>query len=246
VQSTLRLFIWGVMVATSWKALRVCLIACAIALCVPRSSEAVTITNLTTATTLFHEDFESGGFSPSPGTSSAGPDVTVTNSTAAPDPGPAQGKFYLKLFRNSNTISQGNYFPTLASPQTTNGNVIRLSMMVYIPNDGIDSRAQLMLDNGDFTSARAWMRPDGHGNVDAVTAGTVAVDTGLDYTPNAWQEWDLQYAIGASTFSVTVNGVTAGGFASVKPISLTAATSRVRSTSTRFRFPSRRLANFSY
>ena len=58
------------------------------------------------------------------------------------------------------------------------------------------------------------MRPDGHGNVDAVTTGTVVVDTGLDYLPNTWQEWDLQYAIGASTFSVTVNGLTASGFSS--------------------------------
>jgi hypothetical protein len=175
-------------------------------------SHAVTITNLTTGTTLFDETFESGTFSPSPGSSNAGPDVTVTNSTTAPDPGPAQGEFYLKLFRDSNTINQGNYFPLPSSPQTTNGDVIRLSMMVYIPDDGIDSRAQLMLDNGDFTSARAWMRPDGHGNVDAVTSGFVAVDTGLDYIPNTWQEWDLQYAIGASTFSVAINGIVANGF----------------------------------
>ncbi|HEY7089512.1 MAG TPA: hypothetical protein VH518_15550 [Tepidisphaeraceae bacterium] len=192
-----------------------CLFPAAFAvLLLPAASQAVTIRNLTTATTVFHEDFESGGLAPSPGTSSGGPDVFATNSTTAPDSGPAQGQFYLKLFRNSDVNGQGNYAAFPSSPQTTAGDVIRMSMMVYLPDDGIDSRAQLILDNGDFTTARAWMRPDGHGNVDAVVSGIVAVDTGLDYAPNTWQEWDLQYAIGASTFSITVNGVTASGFAS--------------------------------
>jgi hypothetical protein len=193
----------------------VCLAACVAVLLAAQFSQAVTIRDLTTGTTLFHEDFESGTLSPSPGTSFVGPSVTVTNSTTAPDPGPAQGQFYLKFFRDSNTVSQGNYHAFPSSLQDTNGDVIRLSMMVYIPNDGIDARAQFFMDNGDFNTARAWMRPDGAGNVDAVGPGFVVTDTGLDYTPNTWQQWDLEYAIGGSTFSVTVNGVTASGFASV-------------------------------
>ena len=41
-----------------------------------------------------------------------------------------------------------------------------------------------------------------------------AVDTELDYTADAWQRWELEYAVGGATFSVRVNGVSAGPFAS--------------------------------
>jgi hypothetical protein len=178
-------------------------------------ARAVSIFNLTTSTLFFNDDFESGTTPSSPGVGSwsiFGPDVTVTN---APVPGPAQGSFYVQLFRDSNTNNQGNLRAQLASTQATNGDVIRLSMMVFLPSaSDADARAQFILDNGDFNSARAWVRPDGAGHVVAVGPGFATTDTLLTYSTNTWQEWDLEYAIGASTFSVTVNGVTASGFTS--------------------------------
>jgi hypothetical protein len=45
--------------------------------------------------------------------------------------------------------------------------------------------------------------------------GFTVSQTGLTYTPGVWQEWDLQYAIGASTFSVSVGGSTASGLGNV-------------------------------
>ena len=182
------------------------------------SLHAVMVINVTTATTVFKDNFESGTFSPSVGNwSIVGPDVNVTN---APVPGPAEGIRYASLFRDSNTIGQGNLQASFAS-QSTPGNIVLLRMMVYFNvGDNNDARAQLILDDGDFTSARAWARPDGLGHVMAVITGGspgtfVEVNSGLLYTPGAWQEWDLQYAVGGSTFSVTVNGATASGFASV-------------------------------
>jgi hypothetical protein len=38
--------------------------------------------------------------------------------------------------------------------------------------------------------------------------------TGLTYLTNTWQEWDLEYQVGASIFTVCVAGSCAGGFAS--------------------------------
>jgi PEP-CTERM motif len=176
------------------------------------STKAVTIVNLTTSTVLFSDNFESGGFNPSVGSwTIVGPDVTVTN---AASPGPAEGSFYAQVFRDSNNLDQGNLQANLSASQATVGDIIRLSMMVLLPDDGVDARAQLMLDNGTFTSARAWLQSDGAGHVIAIGPGFAPTDTGLLYTPGAWQEWDLQYAIGASTFSVTVNGVTASGLSS--------------------------------
>jgi hypothetical protein len=172
-------------------------------------AHAIVIRNVTSNTVIFSENFESGGFAPTVGSSSVGPNVTVTN---APIPGPAQGSFYLQLFRDSNILSQGNYRASGAD-QSVAGNVILLRMMVYL-NDNIDTRAQLMLDDGDFNSARAWVVPDGAGHVLAVGPGFAQTNTGLTYAINAWQEWDLQYSIGAATFSVSVNGISASGFAS--------------------------------
>jgi hypothetical protein len=174
-------------------------------------AQAVTITNLTTNTVLFQDNFESGGFSSSPGLwSIAGPDVTVTN---AASPGAAQGSFYASLFRNSDELDQGNLQASFTN-QTSAGDLIQLRMMVWLPDDGQDARGQFFLDDGDFNSARAWARPDGAGHVDAVGPGLAVTDTGLVYTPGVWQEWDLYYAIGSSTFDVAVNGVKATGFTS--------------------------------
>lgn len=179
-------------------------------------ARAVTIQDVTSSTQLFKDDFENGSFSPSTGTwSIVGPDVTVISSTVPPFPGPAQGTFYAQLFRNGDELDQGNLQAALSSKAATNGDVIRLSMMVFLPSStDADARGQFILDDGDFNSARAWARPDGSGHVIAVGPGFALTNTGLLYSEDVWQEWDLQYAIGASTFDVTVNGVTATGFAS--------------------------------
>jgi hypothetical protein len=194
--------------------MRVAVAAAIAILCLCAVMHAAQVTNVTAGTTVFKDNFETGAFAPSIGSwTIIGPDVTVTNSTAPPDPGPAEGSFYAKLFRNSDAPSQGNlqaHFLTQSNP----GDLIRLSFMAYLPDDGIDSRAQFILDDGDFNSARAWFRPDGAGNVIAVGPGFAVTDTGVDYTPNTWQEWDLEYVVGASTFGVRVNGVSASGFPS--------------------------------
>ncbi len=181
--------------------------------------KGVTITNLTTNTVLFSDNFENGSFSPSVGSwSIVGPDVTVTN---AASPGAAQGSFYAQLFRDQQFLNgQGNLQAQLSAAQTNPGDVIRLSMMILLPDDGTAARGQFMLDDGDFGSARAWVQTNGAGHVLAIGPGFASVDTGLLYTPGVWQEWDLQYAIGDTTFSVAVNGVSASGFASATSGSL--------------------------
>ena len=179
---------------------------------------AVGVLNVTTATQVFFDNFENGltATSPSVGTwSLIGPDVTDTNSLS---PGPIEGSFYASLFRDSNTNGQGNLRGTLSAVQSTNGDLIELSFMLYLPSvsDG-EARAQLILDNGDFNSARAWAIPCGPVTIGNCTAGHVGagtnagfVDTGLVYATDTWQEWDLFYVVGASTFTLSVNGVAAG------------------------------------
>src|SRR5262249_6252602 len=138
-------------------------------------------------------------------------------------PGAAEGSFYASLFRDSNTNGQGNLRGGLAAVQANPGDLIELSFMLYLPSasDG-EARAQLILDNGHFTTARAWAVPCGpvtdpncpSGDAGHVLAGTSSgfVDTGLLYATDTWQEWDLFYVVGGGTFDVRVNGVTATGF----------------------------------
>jgi hypothetical protein len=89
-------------------------------------------------------------------------------------------------------------------------------MMVYVPDDGANARGQILLVGtvGDVSSARAWVRPNGAGDVIAVGPGFALSDTGIDYTPGVWQQWDLEYAVDGSTFSVSVDGATASGLSS--------------------------------
>lgn len=184
-------------------------------------SHAVTVTSLSAGTVLFAEDFESGVLAPSVGTwSQLG--VTsmnaVLDSATPPNPGPAQGTSYLRMARDGDTA--GDLLANLAGTASISGDVVRLSTMVYLPDDGANFRLQMLLmDGGDFNTSRAWVRPDGLGNVIAVGAGSggglALTDTGINYTPGVWQRWDLVYEIGSTTFSVSVNGLSATGFAAL-------------------------------
>ena len=176
---------------------------------------AVTVTNLSTSTVLFNTDFESG-LAPSVGSwSVVGPSVSVTTSTPAPEPGPAEGASYLRLFRDTiNISSQGEVSGVLSSAQAVAGQIIQLEAMVYVPDDGINARLQFLLTGGDFTSARAWIRPDGQGNLVARGPGGALTDTGIDYTPNVWQRWAVRYEVGSATFSASVAGVGVAGLTS--------------------------------
>ena len=193
------------------------LAAGAVCAVVAAEARAVNVRNETTNAVVFNDDFESGDFlSPSPGSWSNGPEVTVTSSTTPPNPGPFQGTFYGRSFRDDpNTNSEGNMRANLSAAQSTAGDVIHLTAMLYIPNDGFPSRAFFALSDGNVVNdGRAIVRTDGAGNVIAVVGGLASQDSGLDYTPDAWQLWELEYAVGGSTFNVRVNGVSAGPFTS--------------------------------
>src|SRR5262249_9392545 len=133
-------------------------------------------------------------------------------------PGPAEGAFYVSVFRDSGTINQGNLRAGFLS-QSNPGDLIVLSFMLYLPSSSdVDARAQLILDNGDFSSARAWARPDGAGHVEALVQGPgntlITQSLSLTYSTDLWQEWDLAYVIGSGTFSVTVGGSTVSSLTS--------------------------------
>lgn len=183
-------------------------------------SHAVTVTNLTSNTIVFAEDFESGVLAATVGAwEGFGPQgtITVLTGTSPPHPGPAEGASYLRVSRSGNDTR--DLYAQFGAPVSGTGDVVRLSTMVYLPDDGANTRLQLLLQDGqNFQTARAWVRPDGLGNVIVVHSapggGFVLTDTGIDYTPGSWQRWDLTYTVGATTFDVSVGGFSALGLAS--------------------------------
>ena len=176
-------------------------------------SHALTVTNLSSNTIVFADSFETGGMSASIGAwSRIGPLVGATSSTMAPAPGPAEGASYASFPRVDNTTpSQGDALGTLSHVQSVTGDVVRLSSMLYVPDDGVTGRALLFLSDGDYINIRAIVRTDGAGNVLSNGLSGAVFDTGIDYVPGAWQRWDLDYEIGSSTFSLRVGDAMAAG-----------------------------------
>ena len=121
--------------------------------------------------------------------------MTVTNASS---PGAAEGTYYAQLFRDATAPNPEFLLGTLA-PGAASGDLIRLQMMIYIPSaSGANARGQFLLDTGNFNTARAWVRPDGAGNVIAVGPAFSLTDTGVNYATDTWQLWELDYVIGSS------------------------------------------------
>jgi hypothetical protein len=206
------------------------------------ASHAVTIDNMTTATRLFTDSFEGApevahGNHPASfedanpvaqtGSWQIQDDVPwnsqVTDSVTPPDPGAFNGSNYLRIFRGVGGAGTQLY-ATPTSAVSTPGDVVRAAFRLYLPS-GTDAnaRSQIALVSAfDFDNPRAWVRGDGSGNVIAVGPGFALTDTGLDYTPDTWQEWVLTYAIGSSTFNVSVGGQNAFGLSSFSSGNVTA------------------------
>ena len=191
------------------------------------TAQATTITNVTTSTVVFSDDYEGLGTSVSHLTpyqndgdfdpvASVGSwtDITeevqdriqVTDSVLGPDPGASQGDNYLRVLRTGdNNVA----YATLTSPQTTTGDVIHLETMFYVDqldvNPGVSSLT-LYDSAGGLLSLTGF---EVSGKVQNYTSGYS--DTTLTFTPGAWNKVEIDYAVGASTYSVTVNGSTESG-----------------------------------
>jgi hypothetical protein len=214
---------------------------CALTLAV--TAHAVEIRNNTTGTQLFYDDFETNAVTPSTqnaydssvdadpiakvgnwtgvmGAALEGnnnPDplgcIQVTTSTTSPDPVPFQGGRDLRWYRDS-THNNAALKANLTSPQSTVGDVIHLSMRVYIPSSqNVAFRGRFLLEGStlDFNSARAWVDINGAGFVNTVGTNFVTTTTSVPYLVNTWQEWSLDYVVGASTFRFSVDGVSGSG-----------------------------------
>ena len=199
------------------------------------SAVAMIIENTTTSTLLFSDDFEglgsavshaehpdsSGDYDPDNGSNpgswwgleEAGSEpMQVTDHTGGVDPGAYQGSNYLRLVRElgaSNTrakLRHGNLNPT-----DNGGEHLRLETMLYSAiasgtqeeylywlGNANAYRIGIVLDPVDGV-VRNW-GPSGYQDV-----------AGLVPTAGQWQRYTIDYTIGASTYTLGIDGTTVSG-----------------------------------
>ena len=180
------------------------------------------------ATILFRDDFENvSSVSTSPAVDSSGdydPVATtglwslyenvgsiyqVTRAAPGGDPPPAfDGSNSLRNYRDAGAHNPQDAFMRIDA-QTRPGDVIRLEMMVYIPsasNHPFRSVFSLIGDQANpYSTFRALASTNGSGLVKAYNGAWM--DTSVPYATDVWQQWGLEYAVNAPTFTVSVNGV---------------------------------------
>jgi hypothetical protein len=200
------------------------------------ATQAVTIINRTTGQVLFYDDFESvpavslsaypdmsGDYDPSGAPVGAwsvqetGPtNIQVAaffgNGTNEPAATP-QGTNYLRVVRHAAAVAEVDV--VIPAAQTNAGDVIHLETMVWIPGDVNWGAFQIQLIGSggvnDFRANVITANASGSGGDVRTWDFTLPtpnwVDALLDWRVNTWQKWEVDYAVGASTFDLTVDGV---------------------------------------
>jgi len=189
-------------------------VAAVVVLCLP--AHAVKVTNVTTGTVLFDDDFETDTLSVPPGPAGnpgwtygkkgslnpASSNSTVEDATTLALPGPFQGSNYLHVQDSSNLIAN---WPN----QTTSGDHIHAEWMYWIPTGAeIYNTAAPFFFGVDGGAGGAGLRTVYFDNV-ACSAWCDAGHTTMAY--ETWQKWEIDYNIGDPTFAMTVDGETTTG-----------------------------------
>lgn len=147
----------------------------------------------------------------------------VTNSLASPDPGPYAGNNYLRFSRALATgQTAANPTPTLTfSDAGAADDLLHVEEMAWIPAVGKSGMKSPFSANGTIGAglgitlttaylASTSVNDDGH-IYNRRSSGAYVLVPGISYTPNAWNSFAIDYVQGASTYTLTVNGVPVEG-----------------------------------
>jgi len=205
----------------------VALLATALLAVVATDAGAVIITNTTTGTVLFSDDFEAVGagntsfagdlgvdFDPvaAPGAwtivESDNSQIQVTEFDGTDYPGAAQGDNYLWVNRTAGFNRASGDFAEQANP----GDLIRVEFQLYARDfaDGAGPDVFALYPVAGGNAGGRLARLNINGNNDITQNG---VDTGLDWANDTWQTWTLDIVVGGATYDLTVGDDTAAGLA---------------------------------
>ncbi len=206
-----------------------CLPAVALVLITVSTVQAVMITNVTSGTQLFLDNFEGAnaigaGFVDDPGTTNYAPtaitgswsitesdarqiqvtDFSGTTTTSVDYPGAFQGDNCMWFNRT------GGFNAAFARPtslQNTNGDAIHYEWMAYLRD----------FDSGRPGVFSLYHNINGSGDriVGLVAESDGSIDGGgsLAYTSDTWQRWAVDYVVGANTYDLTIDGIRQTGLA---------------------------------
>ena len=192
-------------------------------------ANAVTITNTTTSTVLGSDDFESASVvdhlaytanptdadpdNPSAGTWSVTEGNTgLVQVTDYGTPGAFEGDNYLRIHRT--TESGAPDAELRVAEQATTNDAIHFEAMINHPVNNI-SGALVLLYGNDSNSVEQilvtlYFKSDG--KIHSYN-GSSWDNTNISYTANAWEELEMDWLVGADTFSLTYDGTTASNLA---------------------------------
>lgn len=195
---------------------------------------AITVTNTTTDTILFADDFESapsvgslafpdhtGDHDPDNGLlpgfwSISEPDVAfagdrqgnvqVINRTDSPDPGPSQGMNYLRIGREDADSNPGT--DAMFDIPATSGQTIFVDLMFATNHSGNSSNGGIYLRGTTTTSSDAHITTTSFtpGGTVRNNNGLGQSNSGLSYNPSGWNRLMIEYTVGATEFTLWVNG----------------------------------------
>jgi hypothetical protein len=212
------------------------LICVVMALLIPAAVQAMIITDVTTNTVLFSDDFEtvspvstiaawdnSALYNPSPSVGSyimnqdgnGALQVTNFNNGTVAGPGAIQGNNYLRVYRadtdHPNTATQELQAQLAQTPAS--GDLISCKFMAYFDSTGDNAAIFRLRDAGldNYTKDRAGFRATSNYVVNDVNGQP----TSLRYKVGQWQAWEIDYAIDSSTYSLTLDGVTVSGLSNL-------------------------------
>ena len=198
------------------------------------SVQAVTIINKTSGKLLFYDDFEAAPAVSETAYPDAGGDddpVARIGTWAADETGPTnvqvaayfgdgtndpaatpQGTNYLRVVRHTDSVAQARV--QLSAAQTNAGDVIHTEAMVWIPGSvnwgafqiqlvgsagDTDYRGNVIIANtsGSSGEVKAW---------DFTLVTPNWIDSTLDWRVNAWQKWEIDYTVGATNYTLAIDG----------------------------------------
>ncbi len=183
------------------------------------------VKNLTTSEVLFADDFEPPrgrrinasrpplpNNGPRPGKwrfpTPAEFAVQVVDARSAPDAGPAQGKYCLRLLRAPAMADADALFHQM---QSTPGDVIHFEAMLYIPRDAEQGVAQVLFRAPITHRISVSIVADEKGHIlfydstPGLADDRRYRDSGLTYEPDQWQKWELDYQLGSHTATIAID-----------------------------------------
>ncbi|MBN1394975.1 MAG: PEP-CTERM sorting domain-containing protein [Pirellulales bacterium] len=126
------------------------------------------------------------------------------------DPGAYAGSNYLRHYRGSDTA--GYMAQIVQTPQDA-GDLIHWEMMYYI-SEVANGSALTYFRNFNTSKIAFYFEAgkDASDNLIIRNSATTGVGiSGITYEIDKWQKWEVDYVVGASTYSLTVDGTTVSG-----------------------------------